>query len=100
MPGTVAFVCFNADIIIEQLLTVFCEGVVIGVVATAFSILLLGMIYHFIYNEFNSVLIGNIGFGLLQFSDIFQIAIFVYAVLGIGIGVFGSVLSMKKYLKV
>ena len=76
------------------------EGVVIGVVATAFSILLLGMIYHFIYNEFNSVLIGNIGFGLLQFSDIFQIAIFVYAVLGIGIGVFGSVLSMKKYLKV
>ena len=76
------------------------EGVVIGVIATAFSILLLGTIYHFIYNEFNSVLIGNIGFGLLQFSDIFQIAILVYAVLGIGIGVFGSVLSMKKYLKV
>lgn len=76
------------------------EGIVIGVIATAISILLLGTLYHFTYNQFNSVLVSNIGFGLLQFSDIFQLTIFVYAVLGIGIGVLGSVLSMKKYLKV
>ena len=76
------------------------EGIVIGVVATAVSILLLGGIYNFIYDKFNSVIVGNIGYSLLRFSDIFQVTILVYIILGIGIGVFGSVLSMKKYLKV
>ncbi|MBP3707699.1 MAG: permease-like cell division protein FtsX [Clostridia bacterium] len=76
------------------------EGIVIGIVATAVSILSLGGLYTLIYSKFNSVLLSNFKFELLQFSDIFQIAIIVYAILGIGIGVFGSVLSMKKYLKV
>lgn len=76
------------------------EGIVIGIVATAVSILTLGGLYTLVYSKFNSVLVSNFKFELLQFSDIFQIAIIVYAVLGIGIGVFGSILSMKKYLKV
>ncbi|MBQ3408877.1 MAG: permease-like cell division protein FtsX [Clostridia bacterium] len=76
------------------------EGVVIGVLATAISILLLGVLYHLAYNKFNGMLITNIGFGMLQFGDIFQITMLVYIVLGVGIGVLGSVFSMKKYLKV
>lgn len=76
------------------------EGIVIGIVATAVSILTLGGLYTLVYSKFNSVLVSNFKFELLQFSDIFQIAIIVYAVLGIGISVFGSILSMKKYLKV
>ena len=76
------------------------EGIVIGVVATAISVLTLGIVYHFAYGKFSSILISNIGFGMLQFGDIFKMVIIVYAVLGIGIGVLGSMLSMKKYLKV
>lgn len=76
------------------------EGVVIGVLATAISVLSLGGVYHLIYGKFNSMLLTNFQFGLLEFSDIFQVVILVYAILGIGIGVLGSVLSMKKYLKV
>lgn len=76
------------------------EGVVIGVLATAISILFLGGVYHLVYSKFNSVLITNVGFGLLKFSDVFQVTIMSYAILGIGIGVIGSILSMKKYLKV
>lgn len=76
------------------------EGIVIGIIATAVSILSLGGLYTLVYSKFNSVLLSNFKFELLQFTDIFQIAIIVYIILGIGIGVFGSILSMKKYLKV
>ena len=37
---------------------------------------------------------------LLLFKDIFYENLLVFSVLGIGIGVLGSSLSMKKYLKV
>lgn len=76
------------------------EGIVIGIIATAVSILSLGGLYTLVYSKFNSVLLSNFKIELLQFSDIFQIAIIVYVILGIGIGVLGSILSMKKYLKV
>lgn len=76
------------------------EGIVIGVLSSAISILVLGIIYQVIYNKFNNMLSTNIGFGMLQFGDIFQVTIITYFILGVGIGVLGSVLSMKKYLKV
>ena len=76
------------------------EGIVIGIIAIALSILSLGGIYHLIYNACNNVLISNFNFRLLQFNEIFKTIIIVYVILGIGIGVFGSILSMKKYLKV
>ena len=40
------------------------------------------------------------GFGLLSFSDMFYLVLTVYLILGVGIGVLGSVISMRKYLKV
>lgn len=76
------------------------EGIVIGIIAIAISILSLGGIYHLIYNACNSILMTNLNFKMLQFNEIFQSIIIVYLLLGIGIGVLGSVLSMKKYLKV
>ena len=76
------------------------EGIVIGIIAIAISILSLGGIYHLIFNAGNSILISNFNFEMLHFSEIFQVAIIVYLILGIGIGVLGSILSMKKYLKV
>ena len=76
------------------------EGVVIGIIAIAVSLLSLGAVYHLIYGACNNILISNFNVNMLQFSDIFKTILIVYIVLGIGIGVVGSVLSMKKYLKV
>ncbi|MBO5349111.1 MAG: permease-like cell division protein FtsX [Clostridia bacterium] len=76
------------------------EGIVIGIIAIAISILSLGGIYHLIYNVGNSALMTNFNFKMLQFNEVFQSIIIVYLILGIGIGVLGSILSMKKYLKV
>ena len=59
------------------------EGIVIGVLATAVSILVLGIIYQIIYNKFNNMLATNVGFGMLQFGDIFQVTIITYFVLGV-----------------
>lgn len=76
------------------------EGIVIGIVAIAISILSLGGIYHLVYNAGNNILMTTFNCNMLQFNEIFQSVLFIYLVLGIGIGVFGSVISMKKYLKV
>ena len=37
---------------------------------------------------------------LLTFADMFGLIVLVYAILGIGIGVLGSCISMRRYLKV
>ena len=76
------------------------EGIVIGIVAIAISILSLGGIYHLVYNAGNNILMTTFNCNMLQFNEIFQSVLFIYLLLGIGIGVFGSVISMKKYLKV
>ncbi len=76
------------------------EGIVIGIVAIAISILSLGGIYHLVYNAGNNILMSTFNCNMLQFNEIFQIVLLIYFLLGIGIGVFGSIISMKKYLKV
>jgi cell division protein FtsX len=37
---------------------------------------------------------------LLQYSEILELLTIVYIALGVGIGMFGSAFSMKKYLEV
>ena len=40
------------------------------------------------------------GASLVSFGDMFNSIIVVYMLLGIGIGALGSIISMRKYLKV
>ena len=77
------------------------EGMVIGVLASIISIVLIGIAYNFIAeNAVNSQLLQAIGMNLVTFGEMFNSIIFVYMLLGIGIGAIGSVISMRKYLKV
>ena len=77
------------------------EGMIIGVIASAISIVLVGITYSYIAEKaVNSPLLQTIGMSLVTFSDMFNSIIFVYMLLGIGIGTIGSVISMRKYLKV
>ena len=48
----------------------------------------------------NSEFMQVINMSLISFKDMFSSIIFVYMLLGIGIGVLGSMISMRKYLKV
>ena len=86
------------------------EGIIIGIISTVISIILLGGLYVWLKNG----IIGNALQGwlkefsnmssgmehLLQFDQMFSQIMLIFLAIGIGIGVFGSMMSMKKYLKV
>lgn len=77
------------------------EGIVIGIVAGAITILLLGLAYNGIMSTFaGSETLRLIGVNIVSFADMFNLIVTVYLILGIGIGVIGSSISMKKYLEV
>ena len=84
------------------------EGIIIGMISSLISVLVLSGLYVWIKNN----VIGNglenwlknfgisSGIQLLDFSQMFTEITIIFLMLGIGIGVLGSMLSMKKYLKV
>ena len=77
------------------------EGIIIGIVSGFISILIVGLSYNAISeNVIKSDIVSKMNFSLVSFSDMFSLIIIVYMVLGIGIGIIGSSISMRKYLKV
>ena len=77
------------------------EGMIIGIIASLISIVIVGGAYNFIANEMvNAEFMQLINGTLVSFNDMLSSIIIVYMLLGIGIGALGSVISMRKYLKV
>ena len=77
------------------------EGMIIGVIAGAISTGLLAVLYSVaVSSDGFTNFISKMGLTLLHFSDMVNLVVIVYLVLGIGIGVLGSTISMRKYLKV
>lgn len=77
------------------------EGIIIGILSACISILIIGGTYKIVAaNLLGSAVIQNLGITLVTFGDMFNMLIIVYLILGIGIGVLGSSISMRKYLEV
>ena len=77
------------------------EGMIIGIFASAISILIVGLAYNSIADSLvNSQYMKTINVSLVSFADMFNSILITYMALGIGIGAFGSIISMRKYLKV
>ena len=77
------------------------EGIIIGILSACISILIIGGTYKVIAaNLLGSAVVQNLGITLVTFGDMFNMLIIVYLILGIGIGVLGSSISMRKYLEV
>ena len=77
------------------------EGMIIGIISSLISILLVGVAYNFIAEQMvNASFMKIMGVSLVSFGDMFNSIIIVYMLLGIGIGALGSIISMRKYLKV
>ena len=77
------------------------EGMIIGIIASAISIVIVAVAYNFVADQMvNSQFMRMVNVSLVSFSDMFNSIIFVYMLLGIGIGALGSIISMRKYLKV
>ena len=77
------------------------EGIIIGIISALLTILIIYGGYTFIISKilgvFNSI---QVNVSLLTFKDMYQLILIVYMALGIGIGVLGSSISMRKYLEV
>lgn len=77
------------------------EGMIIGVFASLVSIVLVGSAYSVIADQaVQADFMQLMNMSLVGFSDMLSSIIFTYMLLGIGIGALGSVISMRKYLKV
>ena len=77
------------------------EGIIIGLISGILSILLVGGGYNLLMNKvMTSETVQTIGVNILSFKQLSGQIILVYLVLGVGIGIIGSSISMRKYLEV
>ena len=77
------------------------EGIIIGLVSAIITLAIVALAYNSGINGIlSSSVIQMMGITLYNFSDIFVRLLSVYIVLGTGIGILGSIISMRKYLKV
>ena len=77
------------------------EGVLIGLLSGLISILIVGGGYNYIATRLaTSDTWQRLSINLLSFGDMFGQIILVYMLLGVGIGIIGSSISMKRYLEV
>ncbi len=77
------------------------EGIIIGLVAATLTLVLIGVLYNnLVVRMENSDVLAKMQISLLRFQDFYQYILVVYGILGIGIGVIGSSISMKRYLEV
>ena len=77
------------------------EGIIIGIIAGLLSVGLIGVAYTFIADKAATIPFFEMAkWKLIEFREMFNLILTVYLGLGIGIGVIGSGISMKKYLQV
>ena len=76
------------------------EGMIIGIIASAISIILVGGAYSFIAEQVvNSDFMQVINMSLVSFNEMFNSIIFVYMLLGIGIGAMRKCYFYEKIFK-
>jgi len=77
------------------------EGIIIGLVSGLLSILLVSGGYNFILNKIViSDVYQKVETTILGFGSLVNQIVIVYIILGVGIGILGSSISMRKYLDV
>ncbi len=78
------------------------EGIIIGIISSAISLGLIGAIYNWCVIKVaqNETMQKISGFSMLQFDQLFSNLVIVFMILGAGLGIIGSAISMKKYLEV
>lgn len=77
------------------------EGVIIGIIAGLLSVGIICVAYTGAANQLaNTTFLQMANWTLLDFSEMFNLILVVYLILGMGIGALGSAISMRKYLEV
>lgn len=75
------------------------EGFILGFTASVVAFFLQWGLYNFLLNQINSVDSLEL-FTMVPFVEVIELVAAAYAIVGFVVGVFGSVLSIRKFLKV
>ena len=77
------------------------EGILIGLIAAIISIVIVGVVYDVVIVKVEaSHILQQMSVTLTKFMEIAKPVSLIYCVLGMGVGIVGSMLSMNKYLEV
>ena len=77
------------------------EGIIIGILAGLLSVAIIGIAYTYLAKWLATAsLMIMLNWELIQFKEMFNLILIVYLSLGMGIGIIGSSISMRKYLEV
>jgi len=78
----------------------FIEGMVLGLLGAILSLAIVYFGYSYIYNAVSNQIYMLLTTYIVPVNAIIKDMTVIFAVLGMGIGALGSILSMRKYLKV
>jgi cell division transport system permease protein len=78
----------------------FVEGMILGLMGAIISLGLVYFGYSYIYNAISQQMYMLFTTYIVPVNEIIKDMMVIFAVLGMGIGALGSILSMRKYLKV
>ncbi len=75
------------------------EGIIIGVIASAIAVAIVGFGYYKFVDVFSSKVLILFSTGLIPYQFIIENLVVIFIALGISIGSLGSILSMRRFLK-
>lgn len=75
------------------------EGAIMGIIAAVISFILISLTYIVLYARLPQVGSSLGVFGFMPYSSLWYQILIAYVLLGLFIGIFGSAISIKKYLK-
>lgn len=75
------------------------EGAIMGIVSAILSFIVISIAYVVLYARIPKIGSSMGVFGFLPYSTLWYQILIVYVVLGLFIGIFGSAISIKRYLK-
>ena len=78
----------------------FIEGVILGLIASVIASTIMYFLYNYIFVQAKRSLSTLISEALVQPSQLYGDMAIIFLTLGVGIGALGSLISLKKFLKV
>ncbi|MFA7572605.1 MAG: permease-like cell division protein FtsX [Lutispora sp.] len=78
----------------------FFEGILLGLIGCIASIIILGAGYYFIANYIKQQMFGLLVISLMPFKEVVYSLVIALIVIGVIIGSLGSMISIRKFLKV
>lgn len=77
------------------------EGIIIGIISALITIIIVGFAYNAIATQAVQLeTLQRLNISLVSFNDMFNLILIIYLATGVGIGIIGSAISMRKYLEV